>query len=151
MLEPPFRETASTSIITPKYEHLYDRPLGEFNIEPISLQSMDPNCKPIYARAYTVPRSVEQQLEYIKKIVRLVDTEVLEEDYSSERASLSLAIPKENGTMRVVTDFRKLNLLLKYEMSPISYSNDWESAHAQFNGRGFHCFSIGLKYGLSSH
>jgi hypothetical protein len=31
-------------------------------MEPISLQLMDPNCKPIHthARAYTVPRSVEQ-------------------------------------------------------------------------------------------
>jgi hypothetical protein len=28
----------------------------------ISLQLMDPNCKPIHALAYTVPRSVEQQL-----------------------------------------------------------------------------------------
>jgi hypothetical protein len=47
-----------------KYEHLFDRTLGEFNMEtvPISLQLMDPNCKPIHAHAYTVPRSVEQQL-----------------------------------------------------------------------------------------
>jgi hypothetical protein len=43
-----------------KYEHLFDGTLGEFNMEPISLQLMDPNCKPIHARAYTVPRSVEQ-------------------------------------------------------------------------------------------
>jgi hypothetical protein len=28
---------------------------------PISLQMMDPNCKPVHARAYIVPRSVEQQ------------------------------------------------------------------------------------------
>jgi hypothetical protein len=47
-----------------KYEHLFDGALGEFNMEkvPISLQLMDPNCKLIHARAYTVPRSVEQQL-----------------------------------------------------------------------------------------
>jgi hypothetical protein len=76
-------------------------------MEPISLQLMDPNCKPIYACAYTVPRSVEQQLRYSKKIVRLVDIGVLEEDYSSEWASPSFAIPKKNGTIRVVTDFRK--------------------------------------------
>jgi hypothetical protein len=31
-------------------------------MEPISLQLKDPNCKPIHARAYTVPRTVEQQL-----------------------------------------------------------------------------------------
>jgi hypothetical protein len=49
---------------------------------------MDPNCKPIHAHAYTVPRSVEQQLR--KEIVRLVDIGVLEEDYSSEWASPSL-------------------------------------------------------------
>jgi hypothetical protein len=57
---------------------------------------------------------MQQQLQYSKEIVRLVDIGVLEEDYSSEWASLfpSFAIPKKNGTIRVVTDFRKLNLLL---------------------------------------
>jgi hypothetical protein len=31
----------------------------------------------------------------------------------------SFAIPKKNGTMRVVTDFRKLNFLLKHHPFPI--------------------------------
>jgi hypothetical protein len=140
-----------------KYEHLFDGTLRywEFNMEqiPISLQLMDPNCKPIHAHAYTVPRSVEQQLQHSKEIVRLVDIEVLEEDYSSEWASKSpsFAIPKKNGTIRVVTDSRKLNLLLKPIMSPIYYSKDLESWHDPFNGRVYLCFSIGLKYGLLSH
>jgi hypothetical protein len=97
---------------------------------PNSLQLMDPNCKPIHARVYTVTsRSVEQQLQQSKQIVRLVDIGVLEEDYASEWASPSFAIPKKNGsiTIRVVTDFRKLNLLLKRRMSSISYSKDCES------------------------
>jgi hypothetical protein len=76
-----------------KYEHLFDGILAEFNTDPIpiSLPPMDPNCKPIHARAYTVPRSVEQQSKQRKEIVRLVDIGVLEEepDYSSEWASLS--------------------------------------------------------------
>jgi hypothetical protein len=103
---------------------------------------MDPNCKPIHARAYTVPRSVEQQFQHSKKIVRLVDIGVLEEqtDYSSEWASMfpSFAIPKKNGsiTIRVVTDFRKLNLLLKRRMSPISHSKDW-GAHMIRSMEGF--------------
>jgi hypothetical protein len=71
-----------------------------------------------------------------------VDIGVLEEDYSSEWASgsPSFAIPKKNGTIRVVTDFRKLNLLLelKHTMSPISYSKDW--GHDPFNGRVYLCF-----------
>jgi hypothetical protein len=88
---------------------------------------MDTNCKPIHARAYNVPRSVkQQQLQQSKEIIRLVDIGVLEEDYSSEWSSIfsSFAIPKKNGTIRVVTDFRKLNLLLKGKLSPISYSKD---------------------------
>jgi hypothetical protein len=52
---------------------------------------------------------VEQQLQQIKETVRLVDIGVLEEDYSSEWAFIfpSFAISKINGTIRVVTDFRK--------------------------------------------
>jgi hypothetical protein len=32
-------------------------------MEPINLQLLDHNCKPIHARAYTVPRTGEQQLQ----------------------------------------------------------------------------------------
>jgi hypothetical protein len=58
-------EQHQMKILLQKYEHLFDGTLGEFNMEkmPISLQLMDPNCKPIHERAYTVPRSVEQQLQ----------------------------------------------------------------------------------------
>jgi hypothetical protein len=61
-------------------KHLFDGTLGEFNMNliPISLQLMDPNCKAIHARAYAIPRSVEQQLQQRKEIVRLVDIGVLE-------------------------------------------------------------------------
>jgi hypothetical protein len=40
---------------------------------------------------------VEQQLQQSKEVVRLVDIGILEEDYSSEWASLfpSIAIPKK--------------------------------------------------------
>jgi hypothetical protein len=81
----------------------------------ISLQLMDPDCKPIHAHSYTVLRSVEQLLQHSKVIVRLVDIRVLEEDYSSEWPSPSFAIPKKNGTIRVVTDFRKYNTQLIVE------------------------------------
>jgi hypothetical protein len=48
-------EQHQLKILLQKYEHLFDGTLVEFNMEPISLQLMDPNCKPIHARAYTVP------------------------------------------------------------------------------------------------
>jgi hypothetical protein len=78
-----------------------------------------------------------------------MDIGVLEEDYFSEWYSPSIAIPKKNGTLRVVTDFRKLSLLLKHAISTISYSKDW--GYDTFNGGVYLCFSIGLKYGLLSH
>jgi hypothetical protein len=90
-------------------------------------------------------------LQQSKEIVRLVDIGVLEEDYSSEWASPSFAIPNKNRTIRVVTDFRKLNLLLKRRMSPISYFKEWIGGHDPFNGRVYLCFGIRLKYGLLSH
>jgi hypothetical protein len=89
-----------------KYEHLFDGTLQEFNRDPISLHLIDPGSKPIHACACTVPRAVEQQLH--KEIARLVDIGVLEEDYTSEWASPSFAISKKNGTIRVVSDFRKV-------------------------------------------
>jgi hypothetical protein len=33
---------------------------------PVSLQLMDPNCKPIHSRAYSVPISAEQKLQQSK-------------------------------------------------------------------------------------
>jgi hypothetical protein len=112
---------------------------------------MDCNCKPVHARAYTVPRSVEQQLQQSNKILILVDIGVLEEetDYSSEWASMNLifAIPKKNGTIRVITDFRKLKVLLKRRMSPISYSQDWGSSHDPFNGRFTFASALNLSMG----
>jgi hypothetical protein len=103
-----------------KNEH--DGTLGEFNMEPISLQLMDSNFKPIHVHAYTVPRSVEQQFHHSKEIVRLVDIGVLEEDYSSEWASPSFEIYKKSraATIRAVTDFRKHNLLSKQRCHPFS-------------------------------
>jgi hypothetical protein len=41
-------------------------------MEPISLQMMDFNFKPIHVHAYTVPKSVEQQLQQSKEIVILM-------------------------------------------------------------------------------
>jgi hypothetical protein len=108
-----------------EYPDPFDGTLGEFNMEtiPISLQRLDTNCKLIHARAYTVPRSVEQQLRHSNEIVRLVDIGVLEEDYSSEWPSYfpSFAISKKNGTIRVVTDFRKYNTQLIVETYHVTH------------------------------
>jgi hypothetical protein len=94
----------------------------------------------VYACLYTVNRSVEQKFH--KEITRLVNIGVLEEGFSSERASPKFGIPKEKIN-KSCHYFKKFNLLLKHFMSPIYFSKDW--VHDPFNGRAFLCFSIGLK------
>jgi hypothetical protein len=79
---------------------------------PISLNLIDLGSKPVHARPYTVPRSVEQQLH--KEIARLVDI----------GAFPSFATAKKNGTIRVVSDFRKLNSLLQRHLFPIPKIGD---------------------------
>jgi hypothetical protein len=44
----------------------------------ISIQLMDPNCKPVHPHAYIVPRSVDHQLKQSKEIVKLLDIGILE-------------------------------------------------------------------------
>jgi hypothetical protein len=90
-----------------KYEHLFDGTLGAFNTEPSSLQLMDPNCKQSQLRAYTVTLSVQQQLQYSKVNVRLIEIGVLDKDYSCEWTPYfpSFGFTKNNGTIRVFIDF----------------------------------------------
>jgi hypothetical protein len=53
----------------------------------------------------------------------MVDIGFLEEDYSSEWSSAppSFAIPKKNGTIRVVTDFRNSRTQLIVETCNITH------------------------------
>jgi hypothetical protein len=53
-------EQHQLKILLQKYEHIFYGKLGEFNMETNSLHLIDTNCKPVLARAYNVPRSVEQ-------------------------------------------------------------------------------------------
>jgi hypothetical protein len=59
-----------------------------------------------------------------KEIARLVDIGVLDDDYCTEWASPSFAIAKKNGTIRVVSDFRKFNSLLQRHPFPIPKIGD---------------------------
>jgi hypothetical protein len=88
-------------------------------------------------------------LQQSKEIVRLVDIGVLEEEYASELASCitSFAIPKKNGTVRVVTDFSKLNLLLKRHPYPIPKIGDIIRSMEGFTFAS----ALDLNMGLLSH
>ena len=119
--------------------------LGEFNMAPISLQLKDQGSKPVHARPYTVPRSIEKQLH--KEITRLVDIRVLEVEYFSEWTSPTFSIAKKNGTIRVVSNFRKLNSLLQSHPFPISKIGNMICIMRKIHL----CCLIEFKYGILSH
>jgi hypothetical protein len=109
------------------YEHFFYGTLGEFNMDHIALHFIDKGVKPVPARPYTVSRAVEQQLS--TEIARLYDIGVLEEVYTSEWASTTFAIP-------IVSDFRKLNSLLKYHPFPTPKIEDMIRSMERFTFAG---------------
>jgi hypothetical protein len=65
-------EHLQLKILLMKCKHLFDGTLRGFSTEtlPISLQLMDPNCKPVHVWVYTIHRSVERQLQQGKVVSR---------------------------------------------------------------------------------
>jgi hypothetical protein len=59
-----------------------------------------------------------------KEVAMLVEIGVLEEDYTSEWASPIFATPKKNGTICLVSNFRKVNNLLQSHPFPIPKIGD---------------------------
>jgi hypothetical protein len=91
-----------------KYEHLFDGALGGFHMHPIGLTLSDPTIS--YKAMYSSKEPGAKVEEGSYQVSRIG---VLEEDYNSEWASPSFAIPKKNGTKHLVSDFRKVNSLIQ--------------------------------------
>ena len=99
-----------------KYEGLFDGTLGEWQGKEVFLK-LKPNVQPYHTRPSPVPQIHEQTLR--KEVKRLVELGVLERCSESEWAAASFIIPKKNGQVRIVTDFRKLNECLRRMPYPI--------------------------------
>ncbi|OWY93071.1 Pol Polyprotein [Phytophthora megakarya] len=92
------------------YAHLYDKHLGRMRFDDYVLH-LSPDFKPVNAKPYAIPRSVEDKAK--AAIQRLVNQEVLEQIYGSEMASPAFFLVKQNGTLRLLIDFRVLNKYLR--------------------------------------
>ena len=89
-----------------KYEILFNGTLGDFKTDPIRLR-LRKDTKPYHGRPYPIPHS---QLKVFKKEVeRLVELGVLKRQPESEWGSPTFIIPKKNGTVRFLSDFREVN------------------------------------------
>ena len=89
---------------------LFGGGLGQLDIKPISLELL-PGAKPYHARAFPIPKSLERTTKV--EIERLTKIGVFEKCYDSEWAAPTFVQPKKTGDVRILTDFRRLNLQIK--------------------------------------
>ena len=94
-----------------RFSKLFSGKLGRFPGKPIHLELTDPNAKPYHGKPYQVPRSLYATLK--AEVDRLCSIGVLRKVNSSEWAAQGFAVPKANGQIRFVTDFRFLNKYLR--------------------------------------
>ena len=103
------------------FESLFEGKLGLWDTPPITLE-LEEGAKPFHARAYPIPHIHEATTR--KEVERLCREGVLERDSDSQWAAPTFIIPKKEGTVRFVTDFRQLNKALKRKPYPIPNIQD---------------------------
>jgi len=96
--------------------------LGVLDIEPIRLE-MREGITPHHARAFPVPKAYEAKVK--KEIDRLESLGVLEKNADSEWAAPTFCQPKKTGDIRILTDFRKLNLGIRRKPFPKRSCTGW--------------------------
>ena len=99
-------ERESLLTLLTKYESLFDRTLGFWNHKEYDIE-LQSGVKPYHARAYTIPKIHEQTL--CTEVERLCNIEALRKVNRSEWVALTFIIPKKNGMVRFISDFRELN------------------------------------------
>ena len=95
--------------------------LGTLNVRPIHLE-IQPGATPYHARPFPVPKSLEATTK--KEMERLTGIKVFKKDNDSEWAAPTFVQPKKTGDVRILTDFRKLNAVLKRKPFPLPKISD---------------------------
>jgi hypothetical protein len=100
------KQKISLKLLLNKYEHLFDCLLGDQETYPVELRLKSGHMN-FQLSPFPVPKIRKETLK--KEINRLCDLGLLKHQVASEYQSSSFIIPKKNGTVRVVSDFRVLN------------------------------------------
>jgi RNase H-like domain found in reverse transcriptase len=89
-----------------KFSHLFDGTLGKWNQDPIKLELKE-GATPYHAQPFPIPKCHAETLKM--EVERLVEIGVLKKVNRSEWAAPSFIIPKKDGTVWFINDFRELN------------------------------------------
>ena len=99
-----------------KYEEVFDGQLSQWDTEPVEFEFIK-DAKPHSQRLFPVPHIHKETFK--KELLRLVKIGVLEVVRESEWGSPTFIIPKKDGKVRFISDFRKLNAKLKRKPYPL--------------------------------
>ena len=99
-------ERESLLTLLTKYESLFDGTLGFWNHEEYDIK-LQPGVKHYHAHAYPIPKFHETTLR--TEVEHVCSIGVLRKVNHSEWAALTFIIPKKNGMVRFISDFRELN------------------------------------------
>jgi hypothetical protein len=94
-----------------KFSDLFDGTLGKWNQDPIKLELKE-GATPYHAQPFPIPKCHAETLKM--EVERLVEIGVLK----------SFIIPKKDGTVRFINNFRELNKRIKRKPYPIPNIQD---------------------------
>jgi hypothetical protein len=99
-----------------KFKELFDGTLGDWKLPPVSFELKE-GAKPYHGRPYPIPKIHKATL--MKEIDCLISIGVLKWQPSSKWASPSFIIPKNDHTVRTISDFRELKKQIVSKPYPI--------------------------------
>ena len=110
-------EQASLERVLAMYRTIFD---GKLDCHPHNKIKLDipQDSQPVRKHPYPIP--FRQEHTFIKKMVEMVNNEILWKKHGgSERTSLTFVVPKKDNRIRIVSDFREVNMLIKRKPYPM--------------------------------
>jgi hypothetical protein len=102
-------------------DELFNGKLGKYTKKKVHLE-LKPGAVPVHCKPFPVPRVHTQVFK--DEAESLCKDDVLEKVGATEHAYPTFIIPKKDGRVRWVSDFRKLNVQLKRKIYPLPRIQD---------------------------
>ena len=123
------------------HSELFNGKLGKYPHQKIHLDIQE-NAKPFHAKPYAVPHIHRQVFK--NELKRLCEINVLQQCGRTEWAAGTFIIPKKDGRVRWVSDFRMLNKALRRKIYPLPKIQD--ILHRRKNYKYFTKLDLSMQY-----